>query len=83
VYIVRASAKLLHHPVPLFTAPIVGIVDDTLPPGFKEVPDELLAAIQNLLAQFDGLRAFLSYGPGVGGVKMVRNASDRSTTHRV
>jgi hypothetical protein len=55
-------AKLLRHPVPLFTASVVGVVDNTLPPFIEKVPDELFAAIQNLLAQFDGLRAFLPYG---------------------
>ena len=55
-------AKLLCHPVSLFTAPVVGVVDNALPPGIEKIPDELFAAIENALAQFDGIRAFLPFG---------------------
>jgi hypothetical protein len=43
-------AKLLSNSVPLFTAPIVGVVDNTLASGIEKIPDELLTAIKNLLA---------------------------------
>lgn len=52
-------AELLRHSSPLFTAPVIRVVDNALPPGVEEIPDELLTAVQNLLAQFYGLRALL------------------------
>ena len=52
-------AKLLSNSVPLFAATIVGVVDNTLASGIEKIPDELLTAIQNLLAQFYGFRALL------------------------
>lgn len=52
-------AKLGRHSLPLFTAPVVRVVDNALTTGVEKVPDELLAAVQNLLAQFHGLRALL------------------------
>jgi len=51
-------AKLLTNSLPLFTPPVVGVVDNTLASGVEKIPDELLTAILNLLAQFYGLRAF-------------------------
>ena len=54
-------AKLCCHSLPLFTASIVRVVDNALAPGVEEVPDELLTAVRNFLAQCQGLRAFLSW----------------------
>jgi hypothetical protein len=52
-------SELCRHSLPLFTAAVIRIVDNALPPGVKKIPDELFATVQNLLAQFDGLRALL------------------------
>lgn len=74
-------SELCCHSLPLFTAPVIRIVDNALPPGVEKIPDELFATVQNLLAQFDGLRAFL---PWVWWREhTMSNACDRSATHRM
>jgi hypothetical protein len=52
-------AELRSHSLPLFTASVIRVVDNALASSIEKVPDELFTAIQNLLAQFYGLRAFL------------------------
>jgi hypothetical protein len=54
-------SELCRHSLPLFTAPVIRIVDNALPPGVEKIPNELFTTVQNVLAQFDGLGAFLPY----------------------